>query len=121
MAHPELGSKILDDVLEQVGGDAKVETQARLDGRNMTMVLAPDKKALAASKAATDRQRRPDAADAPDAERRPGRRADRRHAPHRRHRSPTPAGPVASPAGTADAGDTRTDDTGSEEHHTCPR
>jgi len=44
MAHPELGSKILDAVLEQVGPAAKVETQARLEGRNMTMVLAPDKK-----------------------------------------------------------------------------
>jgi translation initiation factor IF-3 len=44
MAHPELGSKILDGVLEQVGGLAKVETQARLEGRNMTMVLAPEKK-----------------------------------------------------------------------------
>ncbi len=44
MAHPELGSKILDAVLEQVGPTAKLETQARLEGRNMTMVLAPDKK-----------------------------------------------------------------------------
>ncbi len=44
MAHPELGSKILDAVLSQVGPAAKVETQARLEGRNMTMVLAPDKK-----------------------------------------------------------------------------
>jgi translation initiation factor IF-3 len=44
MAHPELGSKILDGVLEQVGSLAKVETQARLEGRNMTMVLAPEKK-----------------------------------------------------------------------------
>ena len=45
MAHPELGSKILDAVLEQVGPIAKVEPQARLEGRNMTMVLSPDKKA----------------------------------------------------------------------------
>ena len=45
MAHPELGSRILDAVLEQLGSTAKVETQARLEGRNMTMVLAPDKKA----------------------------------------------------------------------------
>ena len=44
MAHPELGARILDAVLEQLGGAAKVETQARLEGRNMTMVLAPDKK-----------------------------------------------------------------------------
>ncbi|MFM7745388.1 MAG: translation initiation factor IF-3 [Actinomycetota bacterium] len=46
MAHPELGSKILDAVLEQLGEAVKVETQARLEGRNMTMVLAPDKKAV---------------------------------------------------------------------------
>ncbi len=46
MAHPELGSRILDNVLEQLGPTAKVETQARLEGRNMTMVLAPDKKAV---------------------------------------------------------------------------
>ena len=45
MAHPELGSRILDAVLEQLGPTAKVETQARLEGRNMTMVLAPEKKA----------------------------------------------------------------------------
>ncbi len=44
MAHPELGSKILDAVLEQLGSLAKVETYARLEGRNMTMVLAPEKK-----------------------------------------------------------------------------
>jgi translation initiation factor IF-3 len=52
MAHPELGSKILDEVLAVVGPVVKVETQARLEGRNMSMVLAPDKKALDAQKAA---------------------------------------------------------------------
>ena len=46
MAHPELGSKILDAVLTQLGPGAKVETQARLEGRNMTMVLAPEKKVV---------------------------------------------------------------------------
>jgi translation initiation factor IF-3 len=46
MAHPELGSKILDAVIEQLGPSAKVEAYARLEGRNMTMVLAPEKKAL---------------------------------------------------------------------------
>ena len=44
MVHPELGSKILDQVIEQLGPLAKVESYARLEGRNMTMVLAPDKK-----------------------------------------------------------------------------
>jgi translation initiation factor IF-3 len=44
MAHPELGSRLLDSVISQVDGLGKVETQARLEGRNMTMVLAPEKK-----------------------------------------------------------------------------
>ena len=44
MAHPELGSKILDAVIEQIGAAGKVETVARLEGRNMTMVIAPEKK-----------------------------------------------------------------------------
>lgn len=44
MAHPELGSKILDEVIEQILSVGKVETQARLEGRSMTMVLVPDKK-----------------------------------------------------------------------------
>ena len=46
MAHPELGTKILDAVIEQLGQIAKVDTSARLEGRNMTMVLSPDKKAV---------------------------------------------------------------------------
>jgi translation initiation factor IF-3 len=45
MAHPELGSRLLDQVLGQLDGLGKVEAQARLEGRNMTMVLAPEKKA----------------------------------------------------------------------------
>jgi translation initiation factor IF-3 len=48
--HPELGAKILDSIAEQVSTVGKVETHARLDGRNMTMVLAPDKRAQAAAK-----------------------------------------------------------------------
>jgi translation initiation factor IF-3 len=42
--HPELGKKILDRVAEKIGEGAKVEAEPRLDGRNMTMVLAPDKR-----------------------------------------------------------------------------
>lgn len=52
MAHPELGTKILDDVLEAVGPAAKVDTQARLEGRSMSMTLSPDKKAQEAMKKA---------------------------------------------------------------------
>jgi translation initiation factor IF-3 len=52
MAHPELGARILDGVIESVGPMAKVENQARLEGRSMSMVLAPDKKAQDAMKKA---------------------------------------------------------------------
>ena len=52
MAHPELGSKVLDSVIAAVGPIAKVENQARLEGRSMSMVLAPDKKAQDAIKKA---------------------------------------------------------------------
>ncbi len=43
--HPELGKRILDRVAEHVDGSGRVETEGRLDGRNMVMVLAPDKRA----------------------------------------------------------------------------
>ncbi len=42
--HPELGKKILDRVAETIGDGGKVEAEPRLDGRNMTMVLAPQKR-----------------------------------------------------------------------------
>ncbi|MBV9660247.1 MAG: translation initiation factor IF-3 [Acidimicrobiales bacterium] len=45
MSHPELGKKILDQVAEQVASVAKVEAAPKLDGRNMVMVLAPDRRA----------------------------------------------------------------------------
>jgi translation initiation factor IF-3 len=45
MSHPELGKQILDKVAEKVGPVAKVEAAPKLDGRNMIMVLAPDKRA----------------------------------------------------------------------------
>ena len=53
--HPELGRKILDRIAEEVSTVGKVEASARLDGRNMTMVLAPDKRAQQlAARAAED-------------------------------------------------------------------
>ena len=50
--HPELGMKILDRIAEDVKHLAKVEASPKLDGRNMTMVLAPDKRVQAAHAAA---------------------------------------------------------------------
>ena len=52
MAHPELGRKILDDVIESAGPIAKVENQARMEGRSMSLVLSPDKQAQEALKKA---------------------------------------------------------------------
>jgi translation initiation factor IF-3 len=50
--HPELGMRILDRVAEHNNQLAKVEASPKLDGRNMTMVLAPDKRVQAAAEAA---------------------------------------------------------------------
>lgn len=41
VTHPELGRKVLLRVFEELGDVAKVEMQPKLEGRNMTMVLAP--------------------------------------------------------------------------------
>jgi translation initiation factor IF-3 len=43
--HPELGKRILDRIADQMDGIGKSESVPRLDGRNMVMVLAPDKRA----------------------------------------------------------------------------
>jgi translation initiation factor IF-3 len=48
MQHPELGRRILDRVAEEVAHLGRVEAMPKQDGRNMTMVLGPDKKAQAA-------------------------------------------------------------------------
>ena len=50
--HPELGKRILDEVVESVEHLGRVEIFPRMDGRNMTMVLAPDRKAQAAAERA---------------------------------------------------------------------
>lgn len=41
VTHPELGQEVLARVLEELQDLAKVEVQPKLEGRNMTMVLAP--------------------------------------------------------------------------------
>jgi translation initiation factor IF-3 len=63
MQHPELGRKILDQVAEAVADQGRVEVYPRLDGRNMTMVLGPDKKAQAAA----EKRRQAEAEGAPEA------------------------------------------------------
>jgi len=41
VTHPELGQEVLDRVFEALKDVAKVEVNPKLEGRNMTMVLAP--------------------------------------------------------------------------------
>jgi translation initiation factor IF-3 len=41
MAHMDLGMKLLDKVRADVEGIAKVEAEAKLEGRQMMMILAP--------------------------------------------------------------------------------
>ncbi len=45
MAHTENGREVLDDVIEEIGELAVVEQEARLEGRNMFLILAPNSKA----------------------------------------------------------------------------
>jgi translation initiation factor IF-3 len=69
MQHPELGRRILDRVAEEVAEVGKVEVMPKQDGRNMTMVLGPDKKAQekARKDAAAVATEEPAPAAAPDA------------------------------------------------------
>jgi translation initiation factor IF-3 len=63
--HPDLGKKILDKVEEAVKDVGRVEIFPRIDGRNMTMVLAPDKRAQAAAEKAAAAAAAEAVADAP--------------------------------------------------------
>jgi translation initiation factor IF-3 len=68
MHHPELGRRILDDVVEAISQVGRVEIMPRVDGRNMTMVLAPDRRA----QAATERAKRQAEAASSDTDQAPG-------------------------------------------------
>jgi translation initiation factor IF-3 len=41
IAHVELGKKVLDELFAALQDVAKIEQEAKLEGRNMVMVLAP--------------------------------------------------------------------------------
>ncbi len=56
--HPEQGRRILDRIAEQMEGIAKVESEPKLDSRNMIMVLAPDKRARQAAQSRASNQQR---------------------------------------------------------------
>ena len=43
MAHPELGEEVMNKFAERTSSIATVEQKAKLEGRNMSMILAPNK------------------------------------------------------------------------------
>jgi len=49
ITHPQIGKKLLDRVLTSLDAIAVLEKDAMLEGRHMTMILAPDKKKMAAA------------------------------------------------------------------------
>jgi translation initiation factor IF-3 len=53
MAHPERGEMILNRLAEDLGDLAVIEQRPQQDGRNMTMMLAPQKSASSDAKPAT--------------------------------------------------------------------
>lgn len=55
VSHPELGRKILQRVADDVGELAIVEHMPRIDGRNMTMVLAPQREGARKKKTNADK------------------------------------------------------------------
>jgi translation initiation factor IF-3 len=59
MIHPEIGRQLLERLSEDVTDIAKIETSPKLDGRNMTMVLAPLKEAVQQKPAAQAPKPRP--------------------------------------------------------------
>jgi translation initiation factor IF-3 len=48
ITHPQIGKNLLDRVLRSLDDIALLEKDASLEGRHMTMILAPDKKKIAA-------------------------------------------------------------------------
>ena len=68
MSHQELGLRILNRVAEEVGAFAKVEASPKVDGRNMIMVLAPDKRARPSAAAPSDSTDTTDTPEAPPSE-----------------------------------------------------
>jgi translation initiation factor IF-3 len=54
MAHPELGLNILEKLAEDLKGEAIIESQPKLEGRNMFMLIAPLKKKEKEAKDAKD-------------------------------------------------------------------
>ena len=90
MQHPELGKRILDEVATDVAHMGRVEVYPKLDGRNMTMVLAPDKRAQAARAAERKRETEGQSTNGTEPVAASAAEAGRGHPPHPQ---PTPARP----------------------------
>ena len=54
MAHTDLGRKILDQLISELGDTIVVESMPKQEGRNMIMVIAPTKKQIEAKVVETD-------------------------------------------------------------------
>lgn len=52
LSHPELGREVLDRVSEQLGDSVIIERGAKLEGKNMTMIVAPKAQKSAKPKSA---------------------------------------------------------------------
>jgi translation initiation factor IF-3 len=63
MAHQDLGMKTMQGIIELLAPISKVETPARMAGRRMTMILAPDKVATTNEKRKSDKPAAPATAD----------------------------------------------------------
>jgi translation initiation factor IF-3 len=67
ITHPQIGKALLDRVVKSLEHIAVVEKEAMLEGRQMTVILAPDKKKLAAlAKASAQKQAEASAAEEED-------------------------------------------------------
>lgn len=60
VTHPEIGQEVISRIVEVVGDDAVVEQVARMEGRNMTSVLAPRKEKAPARKQSGENTKSPD-------------------------------------------------------------
>jgi translation initiation factor IF-3 len=61
VSHPELGKRLLDRIAEDVAAVGKVEALPKLDGRNLVMVIAPDRRAAPKKDSESSHSDQPDA------------------------------------------------------------
>jgi translation initiation factor IF-3 len=68
ITHPQIGKALLDRVVTSLDSIAMIEKDAMLEGRHMTIILAPDKKKMAAIARAAAAAAKPGEALAPEEE-----------------------------------------------------